>query len=192
MAMEITARLDAETVTSVLRSLTPLTVHLDDDPAGDRWFRLDPPDEVAFIAGQGLRVHATAAVQWTVAGLRIPFTIQSLQVMLRPLIVEAPAGGRLVFRASIEEADLKNVPQAIDAAILDHVNARLALLGDKLGWNFARTLTHSIAMPAAMEPVEAFLLGVRDGAVEVLAGEMRLSVKMPVSFSRRAVPPTQA
>lgn len=133
MAMEITARLDAETVTNVLRTLTPLTVHLDDDARGDRWFRLDPPDAVEFVAGEGLRVQSTAMVQWTVAGLKIPFTIRSLQVMLRPIIVDAALGGRLVFRASIEKADLKNVPDAIDAAILDHVNERLSQLGDKLG-----------------------------------------------------------
>ena len=186
MPMEISATLDSQTVVQLLNELTPVTVHVSGDGAkGERWVRVERPEQVEFVAGEGLRIRTAAKLQWTVAGIHIPFGIRSLQIMLRPLIAHVGDEGRLVFRATIESADLKLVPSVIDAGIVAKVNELLEAQGDMLAWNFGDMLTRSFAMPETMEPIEALHLRATNGAVEVRADGLRFALKIPMQFGRK-------
>lgn len=188
MPMEIAASLDSDTVTQLLHELTPLTVHVaGSGEKGERWVRVERPEHIEFVAGEGLRIRTAAKLQWTVAGIRIPFVIRSLQMMLRPLIAQIGNEGRLVFRASIESADLKGVPAMIDEGIVAKVNDLLEAQGDMLAWNFGAMLTRTVEMPESMEPIEALHLRATNGVVEVRSDGLRFALKIPMRFARKIV-----
>jgi hypothetical protein len=182
MAMHLTATLYEETVLELLGQLLPLTMYL--DAKKKRWVQVNRPDEVSFIAGEGLRLTTSAKVQWTLAGVSIPFTIRLVQVMVRPEVVDDELGGKLLFRVQVEDADLKGVPSAIDDTIVSTVNARLSAIGDKIGWNFGETLRRSIGLPPSMHPVEAFQMRAQEGKVVVTDDAMTFSLYTPSRFKR--------
>src|SRR5688572_9629966 len=106
--MHLTARLEESTVQQLLAELFPVTIVLD-EAGDDRWIRIESAHHVDFVANEGLRVAVSGQIHWKVAGVPVPLTIHSAQLMLRPSIVDDSAGARLVFRPSLEKMDLKNV-----------------------------------------------------------------------------------
>ena len=188
MSVKIAAIMDEPTVAALLRDLTPLTIGLGDADQPDRWIEIHRPDRVTFLPGEGVRIYTTAKLSWTVAGVGIAFTIQALTVLLRPVI--DAAAGRLNLAATIEEAELKNVPEMIDESIVSHVNERLAARPDALGWTFGETLAVRLAMPASMAPLDAFEMKAEHAALEIGSDHLRFSLALPVHFTRSAEPGT--
>lgn len=182
MAIHITATLRQQTIEELLGQLLPLKIPLDSKKP--RWIEVERPEHVGFVEGVGLRVATSARAQWTVAGLPVGFLIRYVQLLIRPEIVESELGGKLVFRVVVEDADLKNVPSAIDQGIVGIVNDRLAVIGDKIGWDFGKTLRRTIGLPAAMRPVEAFQMRAQEGEVAIGADSMRFSLYLPSRFKR--------
>jgi hypothetical protein len=179
--------MDGPTVAALLRDLTPLTIGLGDADQPDRWIEIHRPDRVTFVPGEGVLIDTTAKLGWTVAGVGIAFTIQALSVLLRPLI--DAAGGRLNLVATIEDADLKNVPEVIDESIVSHVNERLAARPDALGWTFGKTLANRLAMPASMAPLDAFEMKAESAALEIGSDHLHFSLALPMRFTRSPEPP---
>ena len=188
MSVQIAAIMDEPTIAALLRDLTPLTIGLGDADQAERWIEIHRPDRVALVPGEGLRIDTTAKLSWTVAGVSIAFTIQALSILLRPLI--DVAAGRLNLLATIEQADLKNVPDVIDETIVSHVNERLAARPDALGWTFGKTLAVRLAMPASMAPLDAFEMRAEDAALEIGSDHLRFSLALPVRFTRIEEPGT--
>jgi len=187
MAIQITATLDQPTLLQLLRELTPLTVHLGEaDDDNSRWMLIQPPDSVVFIGGEGVRVHTSAKMQWTVATVPIGFSLLSVTILVKPSIVN----GRLNILPVILEADLKNVPDLIDRTIVNIANAQLAKLGDKIGWNFTKTLGIRLAMPAAMAPIERFEMDAADAVIDMRNDALQISMALPMHFPRRPPPTT--
>jgi hypothetical protein len=185
MAVQIQAVLDRATLAQLLAQLTPLIIDLDgDENHNRRWLEIGAPERLELVAGQGIRLRIAARLQWTVLGVPVPVTILSATMRLDPVIADSPSGGRLNLLATLEDADLKHVPELIEEPIVAHINARLAAKQDAFGWDFGQTLTHSIALPAALAPVRSFELGVRHGSVAVDAEALRLSVELPMKFVR--------
>ncbi len=184
MAVQIKASLDRTTVAQLLAELTPLTIDLDEDDSQGRWIQIGVPDGLEFIAGRGIRIHTTARLQWTVAGLNVPVTISSLSMLLAPVIAPSPSGGRLNLEATLEEADLKHVPELIEEGIVARVNARLAARPDAFGWDFGKTLALHKALPASMAPVHGFEMNAHDGALEIDSQAVWLSVELSMHFLR--------
>jgi hypothetical protein len=185
VSIQVAAILDLDTVTRLLEELTPFTIQLGDADAPDRWFAVDRPTHVAFVPGAGVRIHTTARLRWSVAGVGVTCTIQSLELLLAPVL----AAGRLNIVPRIEDADLKNVPQFIDREIVERVNERLAANPEPLGWSFARTLTVRLGLPPSMAPVTGFELDAGPAALEVTADAIRMAVVLPVQFRRSPEPP---
>jgi hypothetical protein len=188
MSVQIAATLDEPTVAALLRDLTPLMIGLGDADQPNRWMEIQWPDRVAFVPGEGLRIDTTAKLSWTVAGVSIAFTIQALTILLRPVIDVAVQ--RLNLVATIEQADLKNVPDIIDRTIVSHVNERLAAQPDALGWTFGKTLAVRLAMPDSMAPLEAYEMKAEDAAIEVGIDHLRFSLALAMRFTRSEEPRT--
>lgn len=180
--MHISATLFEDTVVELLGQLLPLKVVLDEKKR--RWVEVARPDHVKFLVDEGLQFHTSARVQWSVAGVSIPFTIRRIELMVTPRIVEDELGGKLVFGLEIEDADLKGIPASIDQTIVAKVNAKLASIGDKIGWDFGRTLRREIPLPATLYPVEAFQMRAQEGSVVIKHDRMILSMYTPARFKR--------
>jgi hypothetical protein len=180
----ITARLEEGTVKELLDELLPARLLLDEAGEKGRWVELDRAQHVDFVAGEGLRVRTSGQLRWLAAGVPIGATLKSAQLMLRPVIADDEHGGRLVFRPSLEELDLKNIPGFLDSGVLSIVNGRLAAQGDELAWSFGKTLAVEIAMPASLVPLDKFRLTAGSGKVEVLDDALVLTVSAALTFTR--------
>ncbi len=176
--VRISAALDQTTMTDLLAGLMPLTVNLGEEGRADRAMRIELPDRVEFVSGQGIRIHTGAQLKWTVGGANLSFTISSVTILLRPLIVAS----RINFPIVIEEADLKNVPSILDRSVVAKVNERLAAKPDAVGWSFGETLALRLEMPKSMAPVAAFEMEAANAAVDVDATQMTLKMDLPMSF----------
>ena len=189
MPTALSALLDRDTLRSLLEQLTPLRVALDEqDP--NRFFLIDRPDLLEFVAGTGVRIRTSARLQWTLAGMIIPLTVKSATFLLEPWLSPPPHLGRLNFRLQLEQMDLKNVPAMVDEQVALRANKFLGALGETLGWSFGETLSARLAMPAHLEPMEAFTLSAGAASVEVLTDALRLDVSLPMQFRLRTPPPT--
>jgi hypothetical protein len=182
MAIHIAATLHRDTIEELLRQLLPLKIPL--DPKRPRWIEVERPEHVGFVEGVGLRVATSARVQWTVAGVPVGFTIRYVQLLIRPEIVGDELGGKLVFRVVVEDADLKGIPSAIDQGIVSKVNERLGAVGDRIGWDFGKTLRLVVPMPPTMRPVESYQMRAQEGAVAIGADFLRVSLYLPSRFKR--------
>lgn len=187
-AMQIRARLDEATIRQLLSELLPARVLLDDQGDKPRWIQIEQAREVDFIANEGLRLQSHGQIQWVAAGLPIAVTLNAVQLMLRPEVVNDPHGGRLVFRPSLEELDLKNVPGFVDRSVLGMVNGRLESQGNELAWDFGRALTVNVPLPRTIVPMEMFQMSVRAASATVLADAIELDLTFDMSFSRRPAP----
>ncbi|MES1204586.1 MAG: hypothetical protein ABUS79_01490 [Pseudomonadota bacterium] len=190
--MQITARLDESTLIGLLRQLLPVTVTIDEDGSGDggadRWIRIDPARQVAFVPDEGLRVEVGGQLRWKTAGMPVLLTINSAQLMVRPVIESAEEGERLVFRPSLERMDLKNVPEFVDSGVAAIINKRLARQGDSLAWHFGRTLRHEFPLAKEFVDVDRFSLAAGTAAVAVSADAFELTLRVTAAFTRAAEP----
>src|SRR4051812_29056184 len=98
---------------------------IDDPGEKARWIQIEAASRVDFAAREGLRVQTSGHIQWYAAGLPLNLTLTSVELLLRPEVVEDPDGARLVFRPSLVDLDLKNVPGFLDRSVLGRVNGRL-------------------------------------------------------------------
>jgi hypothetical protein len=185
--MHISARLDLTALRRLLDQLLPVTIRLDDDDE-QRWIRIDPARSVDFAAGTGVRIDVSGQLAWTVAGVVVPLTIHSAQLLLTPLVVGKGSEGRLVFRPSLEKMDLKNVPGLIDSGITGLVNRRLESEGDKLAWHFGRDVATRFPLGKDFVEAESFVMATGAASVHVLADAIAFDLPLSMAFERRSAP----
>lgn len=124
---------------------------------------------------------------WDVAGVAIPVTLQAWQVLLVPRIASRGRSRVLSFEPVIEELDLKLVPAFLDDAIVSAIREGIAQNRDRIAWDFARTLSKRLPLPARISPAKTFEILAQDGEVEVTASELRLTVRFEARVEARAV-----
>ncbi|HVJ89949.1 MAG TPA: hypothetical protein VM580_09100, partial [Labilithrix sp.] len=158
---------------ALIAALTPLRVTIDERRG--RSVTLNRP-QAALIAGKGLRLRGDARVVWDVAGVPIPVTLQTWQLVLVPRIVSRGAWRVLAFEPVVEKLDLRHVPGFVDEKIVTAIRDALARGDDKLAWNFSRTLSKRWPLSAKLLPLRDFELVAADGAVTVTDAEVRLEL----------------
>jgi hypothetical protein len=196
--MHIIARLEEATLRELLDQLLPITIFLDDEGKGDgkgdgkdrRWIAINPATTVDFVAGEGVRLQTSGRIHWVAAGVPVDATLHSARLLLRPQVVADKHGGRLVFRPSLEEADLKNVPTLVDRGITALVNRQLESRGDQIAWDFGRSLAFSQQMPPALSGVQSLQLSVRNGQVTVTDHAVELALSLSIQFTHVPASPT--
>lgn len=186
--MDITVRLDAATVVTLVGELLPVTVLLDEEaqPDARRWIAIDGPRETALVEGDGLRVTTSGRVRWIAAGVPVLATLQSVRLMLRPSVDMGDGAPSLVFRPSLEDADLRHLPALLDRGVTGLVNRKLEARGTELRWGIGRLLERTLPMPATLIGVERFESRVRDATVEVRSDALELRLRLALQFARAA------
>ena len=187
--MHVFARLEEATLKTILDELLPLTILLDQGGTqggtqGDRWVKIEPTSHVDFVAGEGLRLISSGQIHWIVGGVPVDATLHSAQVMLRPEVRAEKHGGRLVFRPSLEAADVKNIPGLLDRGIVALVNRQLESRGDELYWDFGHSLGISVGLPRTLVELQALQLAVTNAAVAVTADAFELTLTLSLRFQR--------
>ncbi len=189
--MWLEAIISQEDLVQVLGEFLPVKIHLDrekdekDEPKKDQPERslfLLAPTEVALVPEQGVRVTCPAELTWSIAGVSPSMKIDSLQVMIRPEVVEKNKGHVLEFGMEVEVADFHALPSFIDATIVKAVNAALAT--KKPGWNFTETLTRTVGLGKMFDPVEALKIEVAWGKTKIGVEALGLVVSFNLGFVR--------
>jgi len=180
--MWIEAILTKDDFVAVLEQILPVKIHFDDDKRTDRWLALGRATAVEMVPEQGLRISCPAELMWSISVVDIPIKLNTLQVLLAPEIVTKERGDILVFNLTLEEADIKGIPSLIDHAIMKAVNE--ALVRKAMAWDFTRTLTHTVKMPALLDPIESLAIHVAWGKRRVSAEAMALVVSFQLGFNR--------
>jgi hypothetical protein len=181
--MRIEAILSAEDLAAMIREVAPLSIHFGKD---DR-LELTDPSEVTLVPDAGLRIVCKGRVQWTLLGIGVPIALNSLEVLLRPEIVQQSQGNVLVFTIEIEHADLSGIPAMIDNKITDAVNKALQEKRVELVWDFTETLSHRFKMPDAVKPLDAVAFDVCGGQLKITREALVLAIEFRSSVSHRLV-----
>jgi hypothetical protein len=179
--MLLTALVTKAELTALLGALTPMRITIDEERG--RTVTLGRP-ELTLIPGKGLRLRGDARIAWDVAGIAVPVTLQGWQVLLVPRIHVRDKTRLLAFEPVIEELDLKLVPAFLDDKIADAISEAIAKNRSRLAWNFARSLSKRLPLPARIAPAEMFEIAAVDGEVQVTEAELRFSVRFEARIER--------
>ena len=176
-----------EDLTLLLAGALPLTIQLGDADA-DHSLSLHDLGDVGLVADSGLRLHCKARVHWPLLGIDVPVEVSSLTLLLIPTIEEGEDGDRLVFRASVEDADFAALPAVIDHRITAAINARLGAKGAELSWNFSKALAYLAPLPPLLAPLESFAVRPAWGKVRITGEAIVYAASFRSAFVRRGAP----
>lgn len=177
-------------VVDLLAEVAPLRIHLTAGDEDRRFVELEPPTDVSFVPGLGVRMVTRGKVRHEIVGVGLPFEIRRVQVLFSPEVVLGHHGQRLDFKLRVEKADLENVPGFVEAVMISQVNP--ALEPERLGmyWELAQTLTLSVALPERFEPLDRFLTAARSARVTVTHDSVLLRLSLGLSITRTQARPS--
>lgn len=182
--MEIEVSLPKGEVVSLLAQAAPLRIHLGEADEDRRFVELEPPSEVSFVAGEGVRIITRGRVRHELAGVGLPFELRRVQILFVPEVVVGHHGQRLDFRLRVEEADLESVPGIVETVVISKVNQALEPEALHLYWELARALTLSVSLPERFEPLDRFLTTLRSVQTTVAHDALILRLSLELSVSR--------
>lgn len=182
--MLLSAVITRDELAELAESLTPLRITIDERRG--RTITLGRPRVVQLVPSQGLRLRGDAHIAWDLAGVAIPVTLQSWQMLLVPRVVARGSARVLAFEPVIEALDLRLFPGFLDDRIAKAIRDGVAQKRHKLGWEFTRTLSKRLALPSSLGPACVFELAAIDGVVAVTDSEVRLTVRLEARVDKRA------
>ena len=182
--MLLSAVVTRDELALLVESITPLRVVIDERRG--RSMTVTRPHAIELVPGRGLRIRGAAQMSWDIAGVGIPVTLQSWQVLVAPRIATRGGSQVLAFEPVLENVDLKRVPGIVGDRIVEAVQKGLAQYGNKLAWNLARALSRRWALSTRIVPSRAFALTVADSSVEITAEQLRLTVRLDARFEQLA------
>ncbi len=189
--MWLEAIITQEDLVKVLGEFLPVKILLDQEKDADGEVKKDEPERslflraptaVTMIPDQGVRITCPAELTWSIVGVSPSMTIDALQLMLRPEVVEKNKGHVLELGMEVEVADFHALPSFIDATIVKAVNASLAT--KRPAWNFSETLTRTVGLGTVLDRVEALKIAVGWGKTKIGAETLGLVVSFDIGFVR--------
>ncbi|MBN9161308.1 MAG: hypothetical protein BGO98_41145 [Myxococcales bacterium 68-20] len=178
-----TAVIPRTDLVSLVESITPLCVTIDKER--NRTISLGRP-KVELVAGRGLRLRGDAHVHWDFAHVPIPVTINTWQLVLVPRVSSRGRSHVLSFAPDLEELDVKLVPGFVDEKIANAIRDAISHHRDRLAWDFGRTLSKRLPLPANVSPSNTFEIFPVGGDVSVGEAEIRLALRFETRFEPRA------
>jgi len=145
------------------------------------------PALVELVPRTGLRVRGDAKMVWEVAGLTLPVTLRTWQLLLVPSIAQRDGALVLAFDPVIEELDFKGVPSAFDDRITDAINEGVASQRKKLSWNLSRLLGTTNLLPARVSSGGSLAITPRMARVDIAATELRIEIDLDAQVLGHAV-----
>ncbi|MDF2694645.1 MAG: hypothetical protein K0S65_3028, partial [Labilithrix sp.] len=106
--MLLSAVVTRDELALLVESITPLRVVIDERRG--RSMTVTRPHAIELVPERGLRIRGAARMSWDVAGVGIPVTLQSWQVLVAPRIATRGGSQVLAFEPVLENVDLKHVP----------------------------------------------------------------------------------
>jgi hypothetical protein len=188
-AMWLEAILAEGDLAHVLEQLTPTSVKLGED--GE--LRLERPQAIMLVADQGLRVTFGANLRWSVLGIHVPVDVPSATVMLAPTVERRNDTTVLRFSIKFETLDIAAVPSLLEGTVVSHLNQALDTRHAELLWDFKKTLSYPLKMPASVSPGGVLDVTTAWGELRITAEALIFAVSVHVdllagSTNERALP----
>ncbi|HSQ64543.1 MAG TPA: hypothetical protein VLM85_15070 [Polyangiaceae bacterium] len=165
--MLLQATLSLDDLSDAMERFTPLEIRLGDLEGKERTLFVERPSRVTLVPDRGLRIETTARLNWTIAGVVVPVTVQAAQIILLPEIAQKDGRDVLRFQLVLESADLKHVPAFLDAKVVDQVNEALQADDARPTWHFLETLSFIVGLPKRLKSARTFELEAKWGAMKV-------------------------
>jgi hypothetical protein len=181
--MKLSLSVGKAEIDRVADELTPLTIDL----GRKRSVSFGRPALVELVPNTGLRVRGDAKMVWDFAGLTLPVTLRTWQILLVPSIARREGSLFLAFDPVLEDLDFKRVPGFFDERIADAVNEGVASQRGRLSWNLARLVGSSTRLPARVSPGGSFDLVPVAARVDVAAIELRIEIELDAQVVGHAV-----
>ncbi|HLT40816.1 MAG TPA: hypothetical protein VK034_31280, partial [Enhygromyxa sp.] len=138
--MKLTATLTTDELRSLAQSLIPLRADLRDEPDdAPRWLDVDELLEARMDPDRGFSLVARAAIRWPQRALFDEFRIERIELMLTPRLAPSEQGVALVVEVRFGALDVNWVPEFVEEAVVNAINARLEQAGVELRWNLSGT-----------------------------------------------------
>lgn len=188
--MKLSLSISKDEIDRVVTDLTPLKIDL----GKKRSVSFGRPNLVELVPRTGLRIRGDAKMIWEIAGLTLPVTLRTWQLLLVPSIGrQEPSAPRdqgaivLAFDPVIEELDFKSVPGFFDERIADAINEGVASQRGRLAWNLSRLLGSSRRLPPRVSPGGSFELAPIAGRVDVTESDLHVDLDFEAQVLDHAV-----
>jgi hypothetical protein len=181
--VKLTLIIGKDEIDRIVSELTPVKIDL--GRKGNVSF--GRPALVELVPNTGLRVRGDAKMVWDVAGLTLPVTLRTWQLLLAPSIARRNGSLVLAFDPVLEDLDLTLVPGFFDERIIDAINEGVASQRGKLAWNLSRLLGSSTRLPARVSPGGFVELAPSMANVAISASELRVDVDLEAHAADHAV-----
>jgi hypothetical protein len=185
--MHITVQIEESVLSDLLAELLPITILLDEaDGLHGRWIRVDRAQHLELGTNGVIRLVTGGEVHWPLGPVPLTLTAQRLVLLLRPVVVGTGAASRVLFRPTIESADVRRLPVLLHRGLTSLVNRALEARGDRLAWDLGRTLALRFVLPDTLVPLEAARVDVDTAQLQVVDGALALTVALAMQISRLA------
>ncbi len=178
------AELPRSMVEHTLRRLAPLKIHMTDPSENRRWIELDPPANIEFCPGQGIRVTTTGRFRFDFGKITIPAHLDRIEFMASPRIIQLEGRDAAAVPIEILSADVRMIPNLIDDLLVAQVNRALTPRSSQLYWNFSDTLAASFEMSDRLEPLQSLNLNCDGSFFQVHEHSIVLRVAYAFSIQR--------
>lgn len=159
---------------TLVESFAPLRVMIDERRG--RAVQFGRP-RLELVPDRGLRLRGAARLTWDVAGVSIPVTIQRWQLLLVPRVVPRRRSQVLTFEPVVEQLDVRLLPGFVDDKIARAIRESIVHRRERIAWDFTRTLSKRLRLPARMLPARTFEILAVEGSVTVTESDLRMVVR---------------
>lgn len=181
--MKLSLSIEKDEIDRIVADLTPLKIDL----GRKRSVSFGRPALVELVPGTGVRVRGDAKMVWEIAGLTLPVTLRTWQLLLAPSIARRDGELVLAFDPVLEELDFKGVPSAFDERITDAINEGVASQRGRLSWNLGRLLGSSTRLPARVSPGGTIDLVPAAARVDIASAQLHVEVDLDANVMDHAV-----
>lgn len=181
--VHLTLTIGTDEIVDIVSDMTPLRIDL----GRKRSVSFGRPEIVELVPNTGLRIRGDAKMVWELAGVPLPVTLRTWQLLLVPSVVRREGVIYVAFDPILEDLDFKSVPGFFDERLIDAINEGVASQRGKLRLNVTRMLGSSVPIPARVAPGGSFDVSPIDASVVVMANELRIEIDLRADVNQLAV-----
>ena len=180
-----TAIIPGTDLARLVESITPFRVTIDEKHG--RAITLDHPT-LELVSGEGIRLRGSGLVSWDFAHVPIPVRINAWQFLFVPRVASDGSSHVLSLEPRLEKLDVAMVPGLVDGKIAGAIRRAVAQHQNRLAWDFGRTLSKRLPLPAKVSPTSTFAIFPVGGEASVDAREVRLVLRFEALFELEPKP----
>lgn len=180
-----TAIIPGTDLARLVESITPFRVTIDEERG--RAVTLDRPT-LELVSGEGIRLRGSGHVSWDFAHVPIPVRVNAWQFLFVPRVASHGGSHVLSLEPRLEELDVRLVPGLVDEKIADAIRRAIARNQNRLAWDFGRTLSRRLPLPATVSPTSTFTIFPVGGEASVNVREVQLVLRFEARFELEPEP----